>query len=1167
MKVRASRPHRNPNGNWCHCPFGDPEKEPYASKTDWEAFGSVTAMWREAAKIDWLRDREDMQDTDSQQYLNNLQTRFPEHDSLYPWLVREWKKDRVRPYTFHPSGGAQYQDPYPFTHINHEGQNEGLDTHDLRTIQDWMKYKKQAKQGVDIMKHEIGPALHLARQNDLGGEIVHDFDAEDHRDKLDPPYHHDEDYRPNGFKMVRLRDKRDLRREGARCNHCIGSNGQGYDNKLANGDGLYYSLRDSKNQPHATLELNKVAESYMKCPNCGQFGTEVFDPQTGGEKCRHCGFLTSPPERPNPAFDEDRYFQTIHDDVASRKRMQESARADGIPVTDTDFESPEYVKKYLDDPVNTAAWKTPDETKDKLLQRWKNGEARPAVLPPLRLPPENVPEVQRFPVDLKKVGNKPNAMVAQPTQLFGNNDNKLEDWQEHLVNEFLAKHGHAYYESDGEPEEEEEEYEPWWASSYNVPGASGEQEWIDHTNGDFHDYAPDEYHLAVSDADEHGFEPPELDNEEAPDVDSVFEDMANNHLRNGVKPQRIAEMFKTMQDQGYGGEFRENAKNWLDDEYHPYLDPYGQHNGPGFDVSRNNHTVPFGQGPAPELPGSHYPDSHPSEKYFALNLQHHLDEYDRSHDLDRNRYPDEMGSGLRPQIPDIIHPQPEQPWGTHGRSPWSGPEQGTWPSPTAHPDETTFSPYRPNIPREIGEPPTPGLMPDAPLSSPNVQHDYFPETTPDIRHQRPIPGFEQAYGIRPFDPFNKEYYPAGHAQGQLMPPAWYVDYEKRHAAPTTLPEHLFPPDKFGYHVDPNQQTMWDNERAPLGEGFARVHTIPMRERSVALEAGQPDPVMQQWQASIQSGVWTDAEEERAQPLADSQTQIIKHTPRILEIKPKTPYLFADMNWRRPVVYDRNEDHMYVGQSAMEHNDMMRQIGKENPWTTQRDAAHWAAPGYIDTEGVLGGGLNFFNDERPPQDEHFHNWVRSALGVDRPQSNPYTEQDWVSKTAFSGSPGQLDPGYIGWNEATDPDWKEDGSRPQRQLFQPRPPDPDDLLKAKYHAEKNPFMWQGPGTEGKAFMDTNGVVHTWDNDLNSKHWMHSNQAKMRGVQLDYNSHIYMNSDGSVRDAYDVAAYNPEKAKEMYHQLQEQHPGTTWAALDGLQLAPQSEHSSEFAHENWD
>ena len=67
----------------------------------------------------------------------------------------------------------------------------------------------------------------------------------------------------NGFRIVQLTTITSLDREGAAMGHCIGQGG--YDQRLADGSRQFFSLRDSKNQPHASLEIDTMENAVLQC--------------------------------------------------------------------------------------------------------------------------------------------------------------------------------------------------------------------------------------------------------------------------------------------------------------------------------------------------------------------------------------------------------------------------------------------------------------------------------------------------------------------------------------------------------------------------------------------------------------------------------------------------------------------------------------------------------------------------------------------------------------------------------------------------------------------------------------------------------------------------------------------------------------------------------------
>lgn len=213
---------------------------------------------------------------------------------------------------------------------------------------------------------------------------------------------------------------------------------------------------------------------------------------------------------------------------------------------------------------------------------------------------------------------------------YGNHDSALAKYAPQ-VREFLDQYHPGSYVDRG-PEtvpgghgnefenRGEEEFEPWWDSYYNVPGATDVDTWLSHANGEYYDDAPEEYSRAEADAHEHELEAPELYRDD-PDVESIFDDLASTHTGSGsfrhFRPEQIRDVFQTMEDEGYGGEFRDRAKDWLANEHDAYVDPYRQGEGEGY----QQHGLAFNE------PGSHYPESHPAEKLFAENLRHHLNKW------------------------------------------------------------------------------------------------------------------------------------------------------------------------------------------------------------------------------------------------------------------------------------------------------------------------------------------------------------------------------------------------------------------------------------------------------------------------------------------------------------------------------------------------------------
>lgn len=1033
------RSHRNPNGHQCQCPWGYTNAEPYVSPKDREVWGTVHAsMWHEGSKLEWLRGREDMQDERMRAFLDRLENYLPNHDALYPWLVREHKKDRLHSQNFTP---GNYQDVMPFQYTNHQGQREGLEDEDLDMLNRWMKYKKQNKQGVDIMKHEIGHVLPEASRWDAGGDKVWDSDEDD---EFDPESYVD------GMHIVHLRNRRDLRVEGRRMNHCIGSSTMGYANKLDDGTGLFYSVRDGDNNPMATLEMARKPENYFKCPHCGKFslGNITFNDAGIREvQCEHCHGRIGTPSDNYP-------YPTI-----------------------------------------------PDEG------------------------------VQTFPVDLSKMAKKPDAKFMAPSQFYGRSDNQVPESALEAARHYFGKHGHVGIESSTHDEEEEEDPEPQdlsdlgWDSEYYVGPPDNVEDYLDYSQdhyGYLQNHAPEDYHSADRDADRHGLVNPELAMYGEPDVQNIFEDLAPSRLED-VNPEKIQQIFDAMHSDGLGDEWNNHARTWLNDEYTPFLDPYGSYGGGGgISGSPGNHSrdtiAPSKDNGTPNyyphLEGWQYPNNYPHEDYFARNLMHHLE---RTQPIDPQTGEPSRPSDhpaispnntTPPQFPKDTVPIPEQTGPTtipNPVAPWMGPSvlpygRGEEPSPSVF-DERLFDSddlrTRRFPSRGRGDPAEPKpFEPNSPdLSSPE---QYFGPGQEDVRlHQRAFPGMEwrdptkylwkrdpntgeEGYSDRqyPYDPAEPYRYNQGEAQGSLFP-NWYIDYSKQRARETDLPEHLFPPEHYGYHqAIPGQTEMWDysmrpnqtgyydvnpniNTQTPLpnaleealqvgnggeawndrprGDWRANVHNAheaalwnvrmqPEYQQSPAIQNLEPGhecsfhpgvPATQaggfakmcpscaqryqealQATASREAGEWTDYEEankvNRSNGLGvfdlPPHQGLVFHNGAIVQFNPQDKesiFRMPNFDWRVPVLYHKPTQRLYVGREGMEHGDLARQFSLPSPWKTSLDAHHEVAPGFIDTNGTVGeGGLQFFSGYEPPGGNLFHDWAEQKYGVRaKPKINP------------------------------------------------------------------------------------------------------------------------------------------------------------------------------------
>ena len=67
----------------------------------------------------------------------------------------------------------------------------------------------------------------------------------------------------NGYRIVKLTSPSALRREGVAMGHCIGQ--RAYDGKFKSRKFEYYSLRDQRNEPHATIEVETARHAVIQC--------------------------------------------------------------------------------------------------------------------------------------------------------------------------------------------------------------------------------------------------------------------------------------------------------------------------------------------------------------------------------------------------------------------------------------------------------------------------------------------------------------------------------------------------------------------------------------------------------------------------------------------------------------------------------------------------------------------------------------------------------------------------------------------------------------------------------------------------------------------------------------------------------------------------------------
>lgn len=230
------------DGSPCHCTFYLPKP---VSKI--------------ASKLDWLRDRPDMQTVEGQALLNYFEKVNDQAggklDPLLPWLAREVKKGRI----LHSVGGAAAHQEALNPNSGYVGNllvpdelgvpiGKNIDPTDLRHMADWYADKHApSRKGVDLMQHTYPE---ISEKMEGYDQWLKDQQAKaDAKNAAGAPVAHDYG---DGWTLRKLRPE-DLKYEGDAMGHCVG--GYGYGDAVQRGEKMIFSLRDPKHEPHATLEM------------------------------------------------------------------------------------------------------------------------------------------------------------------------------------------------------------------------------------------------------------------------------------------------------------------------------------------------------------------------------------------------------------------------------------------------------------------------------------------------------------------------------------------------------------------------------------------------------------------------------------------------------------------------------------------------------------------------------------------------------------------------------------------------------------------------------------------------------------------------------------------------------------------------------------------------
>lgn len=451
--------HKNPWGDPCHCPW--------FRAIDKERVGAV----KEAAKIDWLRERPDVQKDPYKRFIvEHIFPRYPEEaDALLPWLMREYNKGNLRLHTNLGHNLEEFEkakeeyenfiragfDPNSFTGQDlrdsmdawerglHHIANLGYGLHGdtewgsgdpmgwARDLNNMMTDLKRRGQGIDVMQHSYGQMLLKLKQ---WKEEEERRKEEERRLNNGQVVHRFTDPKHEGWTMRRLTNQDECSLEGELMGHCVGS----YGNDVQRGTTNIYSLRDAKNHPHVTMEIQPY------------YGANPDDPTE--------------------------WFVPPHTwDELPMKKFQ------GVPI--------ENIRDYH------------DQTLPARLEGGM-GETMP-----------DHPAHEVFPEFMQRAmegGTATPPIKGHVEQTYGKEDSAPIPEYSNMVDEFLAPHGL------------EATNKKWWDDYYDMPGPETIRELVGYNRDDdalglggypseeWREAEPDDYQNATIDADERGMDWPEL---------------------------------------------------------------------------------------------------------------------------------------------------------------------------------------------------------------------------------------------------------------------------------------------------------------------------------------------------------------------------------------------------------------------------------------------------------------------------------------------------------------------------------------------------------------------------------------------------------------------------------------------------------------------------------
>lgn len=236
--------------------------------------------------------RPDLQTPEAQAFLGHLQGRYltPQTDAMMPWVTREWKKGRIlgpdstrnhisymEPFEGMPEIGRTMVPNNPGENpVNGGRYITPISRDEFSHWADWYNSDHPTRQGTDIMglhAHDVANrvdeynkdmALNQGGSAEDYGRVVHKY--------------------PDNWSIQELNSEKLLEQEGDSMGHCVG--GGGYWPNVRRGDTLVYSLRDHKNEPHATMEITPNGD--IHCDDCGHEGYPSLTNRDQPNRCPDC---------------------------------------------------------------------------------------------------------------------------------------------------------------------------------------------------------------------------------------------------------------------------------------------------------------------------------------------------------------------------------------------------------------------------------------------------------------------------------------------------------------------------------------------------------------------------------------------------------------------------------------------------------------------------------------------------------------------------------------------------------------------------------------------------------------------------------------------------------------------------------------------------------------